>query len=137
VLTVLTLNELGVREVWAKAINKKHGKILERVGARHVVYPESAMGERVAHTVTGTMIDFIEFDDGFAIVKLRAPRDAWDRRLADSQLRTRYGVTIVGVKRPGEDFTYAQADTVVNKGDLLIVAGKTDLVERFAAEAST
>jgi hypothetical protein len=41
------------------------------------------------------------------------------------------------IERPGEDFTYAQADTVVNKGDLLIDAGKTDLVEQFAAEASS
>ncbi|MFD1826366.1 MULTISPECIES: potassium channel family protein [Mumia] len=132
VLTVLTLNELGVREVWAKAINKKHGKILERVGARHVVYPESAMGERVAHMVTGTMIDFIEFDDGFAIARTAAPAGAVGRTLAESALRSQYGITVVGVKRPGADFTYARPETFVGEFDELIVSGATKKVERFA-----
>ena len=75
VLTVLSLVELGVTEVWAKAINPKHARILERVGATHVVRPESAMGERVAHMVTGAMIDYIEFDDGFSIARTRAPKE--------------------------------------------------------------
>jgi hypothetical protein len=53
VLTVLTLAEIGVPEIWAKAISVKHGKILSSVGARHVIFPESEMGERVAHLITG------------------------------------------------------------------------------------
>jgi trk system potassium uptake protein TrkA len=98
-----------------------------------VVYPEAAMGERVAHLVTGKMIDFIEFDDDFAIVKTRPPREAVGKTLAESQLRSRHGVTVVGVKRPREDFTYAKPDTLVVEGDLLIVSGPTQKVERFAA----
>jgi len=133
VLTVINLVDLGVKEIWAKAITAKHGRILQRIGAHHVVYPEATMGERVAHLVTGKMIDFIEFDDGYAIVKTRAPREAAGRSLADSALRTKYGVTVVGVKRRGEDFTYARPETVVEAGDLLIVSGSTRQVERFAA----
>lgn len=133
VLTVLALSELGVPDIWAKAVTANHGKILERTGAHHVVYPEVAMGERVAHLVTGKMIDFIEFDDDFAIVKTRPPREAVGKTLGESQLRSRYGVTVVGVKRPREDFTYAKPDTLVVEGDLLIVAGQTQKVERFAA----
>lgn len=133
VLTVLALEEVGVRDIWAKAISSKHGRILERTGAQHVVYPEAAMGERVAHLVTGKMIDFIEFDDGFAIVKTNAPRETWDKTLSESALRSRYGVTVVGLKRKHADFTYAKADTLVEQGDILIVSGATELVERFAA----
>ncbi len=133
VLTTLALSELGIGDIWAKAINRNHGRILERTGAHHVVYPEAAMGERVAHLVTGKMIDFIEFDDGFAIVKTRAPQDAVGRSLAESALRSRYGVTVVGVKRPRTDFTYARPETVLEVGDLLIVSGPTKDVERFAA----
>jgi len=132
-LTTAVLQDLGIKEIWAKAITAAHGRILERIGANHVVYPERAMGERVAHLVSGKMIDYMEFDDGFAIVKTRAPREAWDRTLGSSKIRSTYGVTIVGVKRPGEDFTYAQADTVIHRGDLLIVSGRTALVEKFAA----
>jgi trk system potassium uptake protein len=133
VLTVLALHELGVDEIWAKAITAKHGQILERTGAHHVVYPEAAMGERVAHLVTGRMIDFIEFDDGFAIAKTSTPREAAGATLGDSELRTKYGITVVGIKRPGTDFTYARPETMVERGDLLIVSGPTNLVEKFAA----
>lgn len=133
VLTVLALEEVGVADIWAKAISTKHGRILERTGAHHVVFPEFAMGERVAHLVTGKMIDFIEFDDGFAIAKTCAPREAWGRTLGDSALRSRYGVTVVGIKRAREDFTYARPETPVEQGDILIISGPTTQVERFAA----
>ena len=132
-MTVLALSELRVPDIWAKALSAKHGRLLERTGAHHVIYPEVAMGERVAHLVTGQMIDFIEFDDGFAIVKTRAPKESFNRTLAESALRSKYGVTVVGVKRPKTDFTYARPETVIQPGDLLIVSGATDLVERFAA----
>ena len=91
------------------------------------------MGERVAHLITGRILDFIEFEDGFAIAKLPAPRQVAGRTLAESGLRTKYGVTIVGVKSPGQDFAHAQPETFVAENDLLIVSGRTDLVEDFAA----
>ena len=134
VLTVLSLVELGVHEVWAKAINSKHARILERVGATHVVRPESAMGYRVAHMVTGAMIDYIEFDDGFSIARTRAPEVSWNRTLEQSQLRAKFGITVVGVKRRGEDFTYARPETGINPSDELIVSGPTRKVEKFCAE---
>lgn len=133
VLTVLALSELGVPDIWAKAVSANHGKILERTGAHHVVFPEAAMGERVAHLVTGKMIDFIEFDDDFAIVKTRPPKESLGKTLAESALRTRYGITVVGVKRARQDFTYAKPDTLVIDGDLLIISGPTRKVEQFAA----
>lgn len=133
VLTVLSLVELGVSEVWAKAINAKHARILEKVGASHVIRPESAMGERVAHMVTGAMIDYIEFDDGFAIARTRAPRGVCGKTLLESNLRQKYGVTVVGVKRRGEDFTYARPETYVDETFELIVSGPTTKVETFCA----
>lgn len=134
VLSVLALSELGVTDIWAKAVSDRHGKILERTGAHHVVYPEVTMGERVAHLVTSKIIDFIEFDDDFAIAKTRAPADVLNKTLAESELRRVYNVTIVGIKRPGEDFTYGRPDTMVRPSDLLIVAGPTREVEAFAGK---
>jgi trk system potassium uptake protein TrkA len=87
----------------------------------------------VAHLVSGKLIDYIEFDDGFAIAKMRAPLETQGFTLTQSKVRQKYGVTVVGVKSPGRDFTYAQADTRVSAHDLLIVSGATALVERFAA----
>jgi Trk K+ transport system NAD-binding subunit len=70
ILTASVLGELGVPDIWAKAITVAHGRILERVGAHHVVYPEHDMGRRVAHLLTGRMIEFVQLDEGFALVEL-------------------------------------------------------------------
>ncbi len=133
VLTILNLSQIGMKDIWVKANNPPHGRIAERVGAHHVIYPEADMGERVAHLVTGKMIDFIEFDDGFAIAKTRAPQETLNKTLLESNVRQRHSVTVVGIKRRHVDFIYAQAETVVKPGDLLIVAGATRAVEKFAA----
>ncbi|WP_086829212.1 TrkA family potassium uptake protein [Streptomyces sp. NRRL B-24572] len=131
ILISSNLLEAGVPNIWAKAISRQHGQILERLGVHHVVLPEHEMGERVAHLVTGRMLDFIEFDDDYALVKTVAPQAATGRPLGESQVRSRYGITVVGIKRPGEDFTYATAETVVEKGDIIVVTGKTQAVETF------
>ena len=128
------LLDLGVPEVWAKAITPAHGRILERSGAKHVIYPERDAGERTAHLLTGRLMDYIEFDDGFAIVKMKAPGEACGKTLRETALRSKYGVTIVGVKRSGQDFTHAIPETTVQDGDLLIVSGASHLIEKFAAE---
>ncbi len=133
VLTAANLVDLGVKQVWGKAITKAHGKILERIGVHHVVYPEKDAGERVAHLVTGKLMDYIEFDDGFAIVKMRPPQETQGFTLAEAKIRQKYGVTVVGVKTPGRDFTYAVPETRVSGHDLLIVSGHVELIERFAA----
>jgi trk system potassium uptake protein TrkA len=132
ILTTAVLVDFGVTTIWAKAISREHGRILERIGAHHVILPEHEMGERVAHLVNGRMLDFIEFEDDYAIIKTRAPKEAVGHTLGESRLRKKYGVTVVGVKRPGEGFTYATAETMVHAGDVLIVVGRTAEVERLA-----
>lgn len=132
ILTTSLVADFGVPNIWAKALNHQHARILQRVGAHHVVLPEHEMGERVAHLVTGQLLNFIEFEDDYALAKTVAPEEAIDKTLADTGLRAKYGVTVVSIKRPGEDFTYATADTTVYAGDVLIVAGKTRHVEAFA-----
>lgn len=132
ILTTSLLVDFGIPNIWAKATSRQHGRILERIGAHHVVLPEYEMGERVAHLVTGRMLDFIEFEDDYALVKTRAPEEATGRPLGESRLRSKYGVTVVGIKRPGEGFTYATPETMVHTGDILILAGKTPDVERVA-----
>jgi trk system potassium uptake protein len=133
VLTCVNLVDLGVPQIWAKALTPAHGKILQRIGVHHVIFPESDAGQRVAHLVTGKLLDYIEFDDGFAIVKMRPPREAQGFTLAESAIRRKYGVTVVGLKSPGKDFSYAVPETRVSAHDLLIVSGHSELIEKFAA----
>ncbi len=133
ILTTSVLVDLGLTEIWAKAITKAHGKILQRVGAHHVVFPEHDVGVRVAHQVTGQMMDYIEFDTDLAMVKTRAPDDLTGKVLAGSGIRAKYGVTVVGIKKRGQEFTHATGETQVDAGDVLIVSGKPADAEKFAS----
>lgn len=135
VVTVLKLKEGGVREVWAKASSRTHGEILQRVGADHVIYPEAGAGVRVAQAVARHLIDYFEFEDGFAMARVVAPRSTWGRTLTDSAVRTQFHVTVVGLKRASEPFQYAEPDTVVVEGDQLIISGAKPDLDRFVAEA--
>ncbi|MEJ3405409.1 TrkA family potassium uptake protein [Rathayibacter sp. YIM 133350] len=133
VLITANLVDLKIPQIWAKAISTSHGKILERIGANHVIYPEREAGERAAHLVSGRMLDFIEFDDDFALVKMYPPKPIRGLTLRESGVRSKYRITVVGVKSPGKPFTYATEDTVVSNHDLIIVSGTEADIERFAA----
>jgi trk system potassium uptake protein TrkA len=132
VLITANLVDLKIPQIWAKAISSSHGKILERIGANHVIYPEREAGERTAHLVSGRMLDFIEFDDDFVLVKMYPPKVIRGITLTQSQVRRKYDITVVGVKTPGKPFTYATGETVVSDHDLIIVSGASSDVERFA-----
>jgi trk system potassium uptake protein TrkA len=132
ILSASVVLNLEVPHVWAKAVSHAHARILTQIGVHHVVRPEHDMGRRVAHLVRGRMIDYIEFDDGYALVKTRPPQSIHGIRLGGTHIRSKYGVTIVGAKRQGEGFTHATADTVVDEGDLVIVSGAQQAVERFS-----
>jgi trk system potassium uptake protein len=132
ILTTSGLVDLGVPAIWAKAVTESHGRILERIGAHHVVFPEHDMGQRVAHLVTGRVLDWFQLDESFAIVETGVPADLVGKTLADAAIRARHGVTVVSVKPAGEGFTYATADTVLAEGDLLVIAGTPHEAEAFA-----
>ena len=131
VLTTTALVDLGVKNVWAKAITESHGRILQRVGAHHVVFPEAEMGARVAHLVTGQMLEFLALDENFVIAELIAPEELVGTPLGETDLRAKYKVTVVCVKPDQGQFTYAGRDTVLGKSDLIVIAGHRADVERF------
>ena len=115
ILTTSVLVDLEVPDIWAKAITVPHD-----------------MGRRVAHLVTGQMIEFVQLDEGFALVELKPPKQVVGRSLGDAQVRSRYGVTVVCIKPEGGSFTYATPGTVPGPNDILVVAGETDRTKRFA-----
>ena len=132
VLAVLALTDLGVPNIWAKANNERHGRILERTGAHHVVFPEQKMGERIARLLNERLLDFISFGDEFGIARLQAPESIVGLPLVTSQCRKKHDVTVVGVKRAGEDFIHAVPDTIVLPDDELVVSGRIDRIEAFS-----
>ncbi|WP_062070169.1 potassium channel family protein [Demequina sediminicola] len=132
VLITGNLVDIGMPEIWAKAISDEHARILRRIGAHHIVLPESDAGVRVAHSVGGRMLDYIEIDEGFTIVKMSPPKETHNFTLRELNLRERYGIQVIGVMSPGEDFEYGSKETVIHANDLLVIGGNGDLVERFA-----
>lgn len=133
VLITSNLVELGIGQIWAKAISATHGRILHRIGANHVVYPEYDAGQRAAHLVSGRMLDYIEMEkNGFSIIKMRPPHELHGFTIGQSKVRSRYGVTIIGLMSPGEHFEYATPHTMVGAEDILVVGGDANLLEHFA-----
>lgn len=133
ILSASVALELGVRNVWAKAISASHARILERIGVHHVVRPEHDMGKRVAHLVRGDeILDYIEFDADYAFAKAPAPRALHNRSLSGFGVRQQFGITVVAVKPEGGCFEYATPSTVVRPGDHVVVAGPPAQVEAFS-----
>jgi len=132
ILATAALDDLAVPNIWAKAVTKAHGRILERVGAHHVVYPEHDMGHRVAHLLGDRMLDWLQLDDDFALAETVVPNAIAGLTLMEAGVRAKYGVTVVCVKPAGQAFTYATPETVMAPGDVLVVAGPTEAAEAFA-----
>ena len=124
VLITANLVDMGISQ---------HGRILRRVGAHHVVYPDLDAGKRTAHLVGGRMVDYIEMEkDGFSIMKLRPPQEVRGFSLEELDLRGRYGVNVLAIRRPKQRFEYADSSTRINADDEIIVSGDSHLLEYFA-----
>ena len=135
ILVTSLLVELQIEDVWAKAISDHHGRILRRVGAHHVVYPEVEMGERIAHLVSGHLLDYMQVDKDFALAKILPPREIVGIPLGESKLRARYGITVVAVKSPDGGFTYAGYDTTLTHDDIILVVGREADIESLVERA--
>ena len=136
VLATAALDEAGAKKIWAKAMTNEHRKILERVGAHHVVQPELQMGQRVAHVVTGQVEDYFKVGDDYVLATVQAPDAIVDLPLDGSLVRSRFNVTVVSIQSEGTPWTYAEPDTLVRCGDLLLIAGTVGDTARFARLAT-
>ena len=132
ILTTLVLKELGVKNVWVKAKNDYHHRVLEKIGADQIVHPEKDMGRRVAQQMSDEkVIDFIELSDEYSIVELFATAKLEGKTLIDLDIRARFGVTILAVKK-GENIDISpEPDYSISASDLLIVIGHNKDIKRF------
>jgi trk system potassium uptake protein TrkA len=131
ILTTSLLLQLGVPNVWAKANSQSHGRILEQLGAHHVVFPEYEMGKRVAHMVSGESLDYVTIDNDFVMVKAQVPESFHNQTLADLKVRTNYGVTVVAVTKGDGKYQPAFPETVLEAGDQIVVAGQVEPLDQF------
>jgi len=133
ILVTLMLKEHGVKRVIAKAVNEVHGKVLGKVGADQVIYPEKEMGEKLAHFIdSSNILNYIDLSDDYSIVEADVPLKINGRSLRDIDLRTRFGVSVLAVRRSGGFIVAPDANFVIEPGDRLIVLGETGKVEKFS-----
>lgn len=136
ILVTVQLKELGVKRVVAKAMDDLHGKVLEKVGADRVVYPERDMGVRVAHYLVSTnVIDYIDLSSEYSIVEMQVPEGLIGLSMGDAGLRARYGVTVLAIRRGKEVIVSPGADQVLEEKDILVVLGSTDDINRLEAKS--
>lgn len=132
ILITLLCKELGIRHVLAKAQNELHAKVLYKIGADRVVFPERDMGLRVAHSLVSTsFLDYIELTLDYSIVELKAAKDWQGKSLKDLNIRAKYGINIMAIKQDDKVVVSPAADDVIQRDDVLVVIGKAEDIYRF------
>lgn len=129
IIVTLMLKEMGVGYIVAKAQNDTHAKVLLKIGADRVVFPERDMGERVAHNLIGTnILEYIELSEEHSIIEFAALQSWIGKDLRDLNFRAKYGVTVVAMRNRNEEGINVspKADTEIREGDILIVVGSND-----------
>jgi trk system potassium uptake protein TrkA len=136
-LVVMLLHELGIRTVVAKAVTPLHGRILERLGVSRVIFPERDMAIRLAHSlVMPNVLDYVELSRDFSFVELPAPAIFVGQTLRQLELRPKYGLTLIAIKRRGVDGNEVtnvatSAEDVIQKDDVLVLLGSNAKLADF------
>lgn len=131
ILATANLKELGVPFVVARAISKLHGRVLERIGADRIIEPERDMGAQVARTMSSPVVlDYVDLGEDEALIEAEVPKKWVGKSLADLHLSRESGLTILALKPKGKAGTIPSGDTVLNEGDVIVVGGTKDALDR-------
>ncbi len=130
ILTTLSLKEMKIKCIVAKAISETHGKVLSRVGADRVIYPDRDMADRLARMlVAPSVLDYVEVSQGVSVLEIAAPLEFVGKTLAESNIRKTYGVTVLVLRKapqPGgaqEAIVSPNADDMIELGDIMVIFG--------------
>lgn len=132
-LIALTLKELGVEQVICKASSHVHRKVLEKIGADRVIFPEHEMGVKLAHGLSGSnVLNFIELSEDYGIVEIAAPAAWVGKTIKELNVRAEYKVNIIAVRRKnGETVVSPGGEFLVEAGDVVSTLGGNDDLNRL------
>lgn len=132
ILVTLMLKEIGVPHVVVKAQSEVHGKVLYRVGADRVVFPERDMGTRVARSlVASNILEYIELAPEFSILEIMVSEKMVGKNLRQLDLRNRFDINVIAIKRADTFDLSVRADYKIEPGDILVIAGKNDNLRKL------
>lgn len=125
ILTTLILKDLGVKYIIVKAQNELHGKVLDKIGADKVIFPERDMGLRVAHhLISPNIIDFIELSDDYSIIEMSAAKDMVGKNLKQLDIRAKYRCNVMAIKTGPTMNISPHAEDLIHDNDVLVIVGK-------------
>jgi trk system potassium uptake protein TrkA len=131
ILATANLKELEVPFVVARALNKLHRRVLEKVGADRIIEPEREMGAQVARTMASpAVLDYVDLGEDEALIEAEVPEERVGQSLADLQLSRKYGLTVLALKPKGESGTIPSGDSVLHDGDVIVVGGQRDRLDK-------
>lgn len=132
IITTLNVKEAGVLHVVAKASSEIHGKLLKKVGADHVVYPEYEAGCVLARALTKpSILDRFDLDPEKSIVEVITPEEFHGRTLAELDLRKRYGLNLLAVSHNGMFEVNPTPNLSLQKGSIMVVIGDNKDINRL------
>jgi trk system potassium uptake protein TrkA len=144
IMTTLILKELGVKQIVAKAISPLHGKVLKRIGANRVVYPEGDMGERLARSLASpSILDNLELSSEYGIFEILTPPSFVGKTLSELDIRAKFGLNVIAIKNQVsnlEDKKFTSSDQInispladdkISPGSVLVVVGSNESIQRF------
>lgn len=133
-MCTLLLKEMGVPVVVAKALNDLHGTMLQKIGADKIIYAEKDMGKRVAHNlISGSIVDYIELSSEISVMSLQLPDDLVGKNLIQADLRRKYNVNVVAIKRNGQTIVTPNACEVLQSDDEIIIIGTHEGAKKMGA----
>ena len=125
---------MGVKRIVVKALDELHGKMLQKIGADQIIYSEKEMGIRVAHNLTSAgIVDYIEMNNNITVVTIHIPADWVGKTLIDLDVRRKYHITVVAIRRKKENFINPRPDMAMQKGDMLVILGDTASIKEITS----
>lgn len=141
ILVVMILKEMGVRHIVAKAVSELHGRILSQLGISMVVHPERDMAQKVAYSlIRHEILELIELSPEYSIVEFPVPEFLWDKTILNTELRAKYGITVIAIKGAPDTATGKEPlkinpypSDILKQGDTLVVLGSNEDIEKFSS----
>lgn len=132
ILTTIILKEIGVPKVVVKAQNELHGKVVKKIGADKVIYPERDMGQRVAHhLISSNILDYIELSETYSIIEVQASRTLVGKNLRQLDIRAKYGCNVMAIKNGSHMNIAPSAEDLIKESDVLVIVGKNEDLNLF------
>lgn len=132
IMATLIAKEMGIKYVICKAQNELQAKVLYKIGADRVVFPERDMGVRVAHNlVSQNVLDHIELDPNYSIVEIVAPNSWVGKSIKELDLRAKHGINVMAVKQGANINISPVAEDRLKMGDILVVIGENDELNKI------